>query len=227
MTIERGRTQRRARGSLSVTQILDAALELAQADGLEAVSMPKLARKLGCGVMTLYSYVEDKEQLLNLLCSRILRDLPLDRTTGTGWEDALRGFGVALRQRMLAVPALAQLLANRKMWSPEVAALAEWLLGALTAAGWPLHDAVRAFHAVQHYTLGFVLYEVPRTRTGSNREHEQWWRHTLVDLPPEEYPLMHAAAEYLPEGPREEQFQWGLDRTLAGLRVKHAGRARD
>jgi hypothetical protein len=58
--------------------------------------------------MTLYGHVRDKDHLLTLLCSRICADVDIDRTTGLGWESVLRRLSIALRGKMLEVPALAQ-----------------------------------------------------------------------------------------------------------------------
>ncbi|WP_406554306.1 TetR/AcrR family transcriptional regulator [Streptomyces sp. YS-3] len=212
-----GKGGRRPRGSLSRAQIVTTALHIARRDGLEAVSMPRLARELGCGVMSLYGHVHSKEHLLELLAAGVLRDFPLERSGSLGWREALAAFSAALRLRMLEHSALAELLMTRRMWSTELAEVFEWLLGRLTAGGWPLREAVRAYHAAQTYTLGFVLYEINRTEPQCQEEHRAWWGHAVADLPPASFPLLHAAAEYAPEGARDTQFTWGLERLLNGL----------
>lgn len=184
--------------------------------------MPKLARRLDCGVMTLYGYIGDKDALLTLLCSRIFGNLDIDRASGLGWVEVLRRFSISFHDKILEVPALAQLLLTRRMWSEEVAANGEWLFGELIQEGWALRDAVRAFYAVQNYTLGSALFEAGRKTGDSTAEYERWWRHALADLPADGYPLTHAAAGFLPTSPREDQFLWGLEQILDGLRASHA-----
>ncbi|MGK4585467.1 TetR/AcrR family transcriptional regulator [Kitasatospora sp. HPMI-4] len=196
---------------------MDAAMEITQQEGLEALSMPRLARRLGCGVMTIYGHVDGRDQLLNLLCSRILGGLELERTAGTGGREALTRFALALRERMLRFPALAHLLAQRKLWSPEVAGLVEWLLAELTADGRTLEEAVAAYRLVLAHTLGSVLYEIPRTGAEQEAEYAAWWRHTLADLPATAYPLLHAAGERLGEAPATGQFRAGIEALLDGL----------
>ncbi|HTD79067.1 MAG TPA: helix-turn-helix domain-containing protein, partial [Chloroflexota bacterium] len=61
---------RRPRGSLTREQVVDAALQLADQHGFEALSMPTLARRLECGVMTIYGYVDSKEDLLDAIALR-------------------------------------------------------------------------------------------------------------------------------------------------------------
>src|SRR5690606_18745649 len=128
------------------------------------------------------------------------------------WDEALRRYCVTLRQRMLEYPTLVQLLIKRRLWSPDMADIVEWLLARLTDGGWDLPGAVRAYRTAQIYTLGFAEYEVERTRARPYAEYQSWWRHTLADLPPEQYPTLHAAADYLPRGALEEQYVWGLER---------------
>ncbi|MGW1517137.1 TetR/AcrR family transcriptional regulator C-terminal domain-containing protein [Streptomyces sp. NPDC002287] len=215
---------RRPRGSLSRSQIVAAALEVAREEGLAAVSMPRLAQELGCGAMSLYGHVDSKEHLLELLAGAVLEDFPLERRGDALWQPALADFAASLRRRMLEHGALAELLITRRMWSADLAEVFEWLLGRMTEGGWPLREAVRAYHAVQTYTLGFVLYEIGRTTPQGQEDHRAWWRHTLVDLPPRSFPLLHAAAGYAPEGAQDEQFTWGLERLLHGLAAELAGR---
>ncbi|MQA02646.1 MAG: TetR family transcriptional regulator [Streptosporangiales bacterium] len=209
--------KRRPRKSLSAEQVVDAAITLIQRDGIDALSMPRLAAELDCGVMTLYGYVQNREDLLSQVTSRVISDLPVDRSGHPSWDEALRRYCVALRQRMLEYPTLVQLLIKRRLWSPDMADMVEWLLTRLTSGGWSTEGAVRAYRAAQIYTLGFAEYEVERTRTHPYAEHETWWRHTLADLPPEQYPQLHAAAEYLPQGALESQYSWGLDQLIDGL----------
>src|SRR5438874_12872408 len=70
---------RRPRGSLTRAQVVDAALQLADQEGLEALSMPSIARRLECGVMTIYGYIDNKDDLLAAIALLGLADLPLPR----------------------------------------------------------------------------------------------------------------------------------------------------
>ncbi|MER7845684.1 TetR/AcrR family transcriptional regulator C-terminal domain-containing protein [Kitasatospora sp. NPDC096077] len=213
-----GRTGgRRARGALTADLIVTAALEITRQDGLEALSMPRLARHLGCGVMTIYGHLDGRDQLLGLLCSRVLGGLEAERADGIGGREALTRFALALHGRMLQHPALAHLLTQRKLWSPEVADLVEWVLAELTVDGRTLEQAVTAYRLVLTHTLGAVLYELPRTGADQRAEYAAWWRHTLADLPADDYPLLHAAGDHLGRAPADSRFRTGLTALLDGL----------
>ncbi|HEY7781207.1 MAG TPA: helix-turn-helix domain-containing protein, partial [Ktedonobacterales bacterium] len=73
------RRARRPRGSLTRQRVVEAALRLADEEGLEALTMPGLARRLDCGVMTIYGYVDSRDDLLDAIAVAGLADLRLPR----------------------------------------------------------------------------------------------------------------------------------------------------
>src|SRR5256885_14776358 len=93
--------RRRPRGSLSREQVVEAALALADQEGLEPLSMQNLARRLECGVMTIYGYVDSKEDLLDAIALRGLSDLRLPRPLPGEPEAVLVSWGRALRLTLL------------------------------------------------------------------------------------------------------------------------------
>src|SRR5690349_17344697 len=88
-------TRRGPKGGLSVERITLAAIEVADAEGLAAVSMARVARQLGAGTMSLYRYVASKDELL-LLMSDAALTLPPAPPAGAGWRAALRHWGHAV-----------------------------------------------------------------------------------------------------------------------------------
>src|SRR5712691_13416222 len=95
---------RRPRGSLTRDQIVAAALGLADQEGLEALSMPTIARHLECGVMTIYGYIDNKEDLLDAIALSGLADLRLPRPLPSESAEVLLAWGRALRQTLLQHP---------------------------------------------------------------------------------------------------------------------------
>jgi AcrR family transcriptional regulator len=82
---------------MSREQVVEAALALADQDGPEALSMQNLARRLECGVMTIYGHVDSKEDLLDAIAQRGLRDLKLLRPLPSEADALLVSWGRALR----------------------------------------------------------------------------------------------------------------------------------
>lgn len=211
-----GRT-RKPRRSITIEAILDSATKLTDEGGLTSLSMPKLADSLGCGAMTLYGHVDSKEDLLDKLSCAILQALELDTTAPVAWREALSNYCYAIRSLAHKHRVLPELLISRRMWSPRLADVLEWLLGNLTAGGWSIEAAIRVYRAAQTYTLGFCAYETQRLSPEHVSDYSVWWRREIAALTPEDYKHLISAAPYLPLGAQDEQFKWGLNALIRGL----------
>src|SRR5437016_2357260 len=95
---------KRARGSLSRAQVVEAALQMVDEHGVESFSMPRLARQLDCGVMTIYGYVANKQELLEAVAQRGMADLRLPTPLPTAPREVLVAWGRGLRRTLLAHP---------------------------------------------------------------------------------------------------------------------------
>lgn len=195
--------------ALSVEQVIDAAIELADEAGLAGLSMPKLAARLDVGTMTLYGYVANKQDLLDRVASRIFEDLVMPEAGN--WREALADYFRSFRRAALAHPTLAELLAGGRITIPEVFQTLETVLR--TANDEEIHGevAIRAFYAALTYTLGFVIWEIPRTRLQSETGYHAEWAHLLGQLDTDRHPLLTGPASgIVPTVASEEQFEWGL-----------------
>src|SRR5437899_3200172 len=209
--------KRRPRGSLSRAQVVDAALQVADQDGLDALSMPTLARQLDCGIMTLYGYVEDKDDVLDAIALRGLADLRLPRPLPSEPAALLVTWGRALRRTLLEHPSLPVICVSQAVIGPGIFRGIEALLGALSRAGIGPAIGVHAIYAVLTYTTGYVAWELPRTRRQSQAEYAADWRHEFASLPPQDFPVTGAVLDELPRVAGEEQFEFGLAALAAGL----------
>jgi TetR/AcrR family transcriptional regulator, tetracycline repressor protein len=214
--------RRRPRGSLVRQQVVEAALALADQEGLEALTMQNLARRLDCGVMTLYGYVESKEDLLDAVALRGLGDLQLPRPLPTGSEAILASWGRALRLTLIEHPSLPVIFLSRAVIGPGIVRGLEALLGPLGRSGIPPAAGVHAVYAVLTYTTGFVAWEIPRTRRQSQEAYAANWRQELARLPPADFPLVGSALDELGQVAGEKQFELGLTALAAGLAVQYA-----
>ncbi|HEX5414959.1 MAG TPA: TetR/AcrR family transcriptional regulator C-terminal domain-containing protein, partial [Chloroflexota bacterium] len=159
-----GRRARRPRGSLTRDAVVEAALALVDAEGVEALSMPRLARQLEAGVMTLYGYVRGKQELLDAVAMRAIAEVRVPGLRTGDWRAILLGWGRGIRKVLLAHPGVAGVLIQRSVLGAGIFRGAEVLLGPLQQNGFATEEAARAIYAVLIYTLGFVLWETPRTR---------------------------------------------------------------
>jgi AcrR family transcriptional regulator len=207
---------RRQWGSVTRAAVITGALELVDREGLAALSMPRLAKHLETGVMTLYGHVANKADLVDALAERVLSELEVadgDRD----WDDELAEQMRGLRAGMLRHPALASVLATRRVATPSAFRHEEAGLALLRSAGFDRRAAVQVYFALLTYTLGFVAWEIPRTHRDTENDYAHEWHKLLAELPADDHPTLHDLAEQLPDAASEPQFEAGLRALLRGF----------
>ncbi|MEZ0352453.1 TetR/AcrR family transcriptional regulator C-terminal domain-containing protein [Mycobacterium sp. pR1184] len=208
---------RRRWGSLSREAVVDGALQIVDTEGLEALSMPRLARHLGTGVMTLYGHVTNKADLIDAMAERVLADLNTVEGRPDEWDRALAEHMRRLRQVVLRHPSLGAVLAARGLATPSVLRDLEAGLGLLRSAGFNPRTAVHIYYALLTYTLGFLTWEIPRVHRQPEATYREQWQTALTGLPAAEYPALHELADELPDAASENQFEAGLRALLRGF----------
>jgi AcrR family transcriptional regulator len=158
---------RRARGSLSREEILVAAREIVERDGLRQLSMPTLAKHLKSGVASIYWYFTSKEDLVDALASLVLHDIhqQLPPAGDGAWDDELIAYFAAFRELLLSLPAYREIvayapgsIAHSRLTGAAQRRLDEGL-HLLTLAGLSHQAATDAFAACLNFTRGFVTME--------------------------------------------------------------------
>jgi TetR/AcrR family transcriptional regulator, tetracycline repressor protein len=213
----KSRSRRRPRGSLTREQVVEAALSLADEQGLEALTFANLAQRLQCGVMTIYGYVDSKEELLDAIAQRGIRDLRLQRPLADDAEAILLAWGRALRETLIQHPALPVLFLARAVVGPGIIRGVEALMTRLTLAGLPAARAVHAIYAVLTYATGYAAWEIPRTVMQPADQYSAAWRREFAALSPADFPLVGGALNELSEVAGLTQFEIGLTAIAAGL----------
>lgn len=204
----------RPRG-LSVEEIVTASIDLVDERGLDGLSMPKLAKRLGVGTMTLYTYVANKEELLDRIAERIFEGLSVPAEGP--WQATMFEFFDGFRSAVIAHPSLAQLLATGRITIPKVFDILENVLGQMSDGGLEVEEAFRVFYAALAYTVGFVLWEIPRAHHQSESDYADQWAALLGGLDTERYPLLTGpVVDVASTVASAAQFEWGLRRLLSG-----------
>lgn len=199
---------------LTAAEVVDAAIEVADDQGLDGLSMPKLARHLGVGTMTVYGYVDNKQDLLDKMAARIFEGLTV--TEGDDWQLSLTTFFSDFREAALAHPTLAGLLASGRITIPAVFDILEAFLQKTTDDGMSITEAVRLFYTALTYTIGYVLWEIPRAHHQTEIEYANQWADLLSQLDPTEYPLVTGpGSATLPTVASSGQFHAGLNRIIS------------
>ncbi|MET7771146.1 TetR/AcrR family transcriptional regulator [Nocardia sp. NPDC005366] len=207
------------RQALSVERIVDASVAIADSEGLDALSMRRVAAELSTGTTSLYRYVDSRDDLLDLMADAVHDDhAPL---TGD-WRDDLDAYAHHERALWLRHTWLAPLLATRPLLGPN------WLRGlehALTAAA-PLTsdiaDAASAVGLIRDYVRGAVMRELAEKQTQRRTgQTEDQWRAAVAPymrkvIESGAYPQVSRMTEAVDLSPAE-QFSYGLRRILAGI----------
>ncbi|MFJ2632644.1 TetR/AcrR family transcriptional regulator [Streptomyces sp. NPDC087422] len=152
-------------------RIVRAAIELADADGLDAVSLRKVATALGVGPMRLYGYIESKDELLDLMVDAIHAEI---RPVGDTWREVLRSLAETTRQAAHDHEWLADLLGGRPQLGPHALARGEAVVAALD--GVHVDAVMPVVTAVDAYVTGAVRREIAarRAERATGLDEKRW-----------------------------------------------------
>jgi AcrR family transcriptional regulator len=179
--------------------------------------MRSLAQVLGVGPMALYTYFRSKDELLDAVRDRVLRELP--QAADGPWDARLREVATALYRLLVAHPALIHLFATRPLAGHEAAEATEGQLRTLRAAGFDRATAARAHQALVHHTLGAATWEVQLNSGRADPESRRRMQAGLESMSAARYPtLVDLAPELTRQAWGEPQFTFGVDLILEGLR---------
>jgi AcrR family transcriptional regulator len=205
-----------ARPALSRALIAEAALQLVDDDGLEALTMRRLAAELGVGTMTLYGYFRDKGELLDFAVECASRRYELPAGEGE-WRPRLRELIMTMMRSVSEHPSLVQIRAGKPILNPGALRACEAGMTIMTEAGFETRDAAAAWRLLFTYVFGYGAFSAYEP----SRELKSEWSRELAALPEDEYPITSREAEELAEwmaGPRP--FEQGLDLILDGLEAR-------
>ncbi|MGW0755154.1 TetR/AcrR family transcriptional regulator [Streptomyces sp. NPDC002814] len=219
------RPSRGPKPGLSVDQIVEAAVRIADADGLEALSMRRVAAELGTGTMSLYRYVPGKGELLDLMLDRVQKPSENPADLGDGdWRSALEALGRATLDLYRRHPWLLQVNQARPILGPSALDGMEKVLTLIRPMGLSDPELVSAIIMIDGYVVGAArtqLYQQEAERRTGLTDAEFWQAQvpTLEKvLASGRYPVMASLSEDT-FGPDFDHFEFGLQRILDGLEV--------
>jgi AcrR family transcriptional regulator len=209
---------------LNRARVLEAAIGLADREGIDAVSMRRLGQELGVEAMSLYTHVESKDDLLDGIADAIVAQVPVDRTSAD-WQAALRRTILGARAMLLHHPWAARIIETRTEPGPSTLRYMDAIAGILLGGGFSADLAHHALHVLGSRVLGFSqdLYD-------DKGEVDPDTAATIARALAREYPSVGAialAASH--EGglggcDDDTEFAFGLDLILDGLARQRSSR---
>ena len=216
------RAQRRARPPLSREGIVDAALGILDADGVDALTVRRLGSELGTGAASLYWHIAGKQELGDLVYDRIMGEIELPAPDPSKWEDQLKDLARQGYRVMLSHHDAVRLSIGRPPAGPNTVRIVEWMLGLLRAAGIPDRIATYFGNTLGRFLDASVLEVSGGASAGDGRSNEEemlgqqlseYWS----SLPADRFPNLTALASTFVEGDPEDLFEFGLDLLIRGL----------
>lgn len=228
-----GRRERGRKGpkpGLSLDAIVDTAIAVADAEGLKAVSMARVAKDLGFTTMSLYRYVDSKDELLQLMWNASASGAPA--IEGDDWREKLRSWAIGQRR-----------MVDRRQWilemplvtppaGPNSLAWVEQALEALEGTGLSDGESLGIVGLISSYALGESRMSYETSSAAQRGEPVFDYAAVLRAVADERtYPILHRAAWSGeiddPDGAGEEEsFLFGLDCILDGVATRIEGRTR-
>jgi AcrR family transcriptional regulator len=208
----------KGRVPLDRDRVLRAAMALADARGIEALSMRRLGRALDVEAMSLYNHVSNKDDILTGLVDTIVGDIEIP-AGGEDWKEAMRKRAISMRRTFVRHPWALGLMESRRSVGPAALRYIETVLGILSRGGFTAASALRAFSILDSYAYGFVIQE-KNLPSGSTAEAQESAELFLQQLPPGEHPHLEEVAgeAALNSGfDFEKEFEFGLDLLLEAL----------
>jgi AcrR family transcriptional regulator len=168
--------------------VLDAANRLLDAEGVEALTMRRLASELGVSAMTPYRHVGTKDELLMVLVDRLAARLSYPPRPPDP-KGAMLVLWATIYESLAEHPWVPEVLARRRMMAPSVLGAIEEIHVALRDAGLSIEAAVRAYRLMWNFTLGSLL-----VRAGASAEAPSQQRELRHAPDPRRYPMLAGAA---------------------------------
>ena len=198
------------------------ALQLADEEGLDKLTVRRLATRIGIGTMTFYGYFRSKEEILDAMADLALGSLELPAAPAGGKQpsESIATVANAFRTLMHDHPSVAQILSSRVTESPRARRGAmESVIDHMIASGIPGPLAVRCYGFIVVYSLGFASYRAPRSWADEDAtDHDELRRqqsHRYAALSTTEFPHLVSLRDSIIDLPSPSQFTFGIECLIA------------
>jgi AcrR family transcriptional regulator len=202
---------------LTAEQIVSKALELADKEGFDALSMRKLAGSLDVTAMSLYNHIAGKDDLLDLMLNRVVAEFE-SPTLNAEWKEMMRRRAHSMRHALLRHRWASTYLISKIALGEEIMRDMNTTLGCLLTAGFTYAQADWARNAIDSHVYGYTMQEL--NFPVKPEEYRAAAAQYLPMISKTDYPFMYEAAEQIIKGKYDGvlQFSFGLELILEGLK---------
>ena len=214
-----GRRERPAKPALTREGIVAAAVRLMQAEGLDRVTMRRLAQELDTGAASLYVYVRNTAELHAAMLEQLLGEVDLSPVTAAGeWRDRLIEVLWTYTRILFEQPGLAQSVLVTRPSGPAYLRLAEGILVLLSAAGMPADRAAWAVDLLLHFATSTAAEQGTRERAIDAGDEEDALVTALREASADTFPHIAAlGADELMSGTGQDRLTWGFSVLINGI----------
>lgn len=209
---------------------MEAGLSVLDAEGLEALSMRKVAQVLGTGAASLYAHVANKDELIELIYERVISEVPVPEPDPARWREQLRELALDCARVLMAHADIAAAGLANVPTGPGTLRLSEGMLAIMLAGGLPVRIASLGMDRLLLYISGATyessLFLAQQRASGKDvpefaRDFFGQIRDYYASLPPDRFPILTAHAAELIAGDGQARYEFGLDLIIEGL-ARHA-----
>jgi TetR/AcrR family transcriptional regulator, tetracycline repressor protein len=214
------------RTRLTKQVVVERALALGDAEGLEALTIRRLATALGVTPMALYWHFRNKEELLAALGDQVWSELDTDVDDSAPWHLQIRGLLESMLHVLRSHPCASQLILEGEKNSNAALIASETALAVLRRGGFDPEHAAEITHSALWTCLTLVMNEPGYHPAMSEAERAEEQRKNLIRLsllPPDRYPCLVEAAVPMSGGNPEFHYRFGVDLFVAGVRAMAPG----
>ena len=223
------RSSRGPQPAFSRDQIAGAAVKIADAEGIEAVSIRRIASEIGSGATSLYRYIKNKDELLDLMVDAVLPRYTLPKSSGS-WRTDLTKVAALSRRMILQHPWMIAVSAFRSSLGPNTVHWFELTLSVIDNHGLDIDEMLVVSNTLLAFAKGYAAGEIAEQEASrrSGLTRQQWMasraEHTRSILKTGKYPMFSwvvkdARAPHDPHA-AERGFFLGLDHILSGIEIR-------
>jgi AcrR family transcriptional regulator len=227
---DRRRSTRGPKPGVTSAQVVETAVAIADAEGLDGLSMQRVAKRLGLSAMSLYRYVPGKDELVEAMVD-VAVGAPPDLSAHASWQDGVEAWGEALwacylrHPWMVRTPVANPVAPNHLSWM-------ECLLHTLEDAGLGYEEMISVAMFVSGATQGLAKIALDRVQPGADAGAEPYDKALGAVVDAERYPTLATvltAGTFAPPGDVDlvPNLEFGLRQMIAGIELHVANRTRD